>query len=162
MNSTLSLTYIDYSNEKSKLTLEIPLVTAANFAATATKINTLVAAADDIIGGNLNRRILTIPTPASGLVPADELAQREDRWIVGYTDTTANLAAGVTNPYYGKRFTVGIATADLLNHMSSNSDFADLADADVAAFVTAFEAIARSPTGGAVVVNYLKFSGRNS
>jgi len=162
MNSTFSLTYLDYSNERSSVSVEIPLVTAANFAATATLINNLVAAAVNIIGGTLNRRILTIPTPASGLVPADELAQREDKWIVGYTDTTANLAAGVTNPYYGKRFTVGIATADLLNHLSSNSDFADLADAEIAAFVAAFEALAKSPTGGDVEVNYLKFVGRNS
>lgn len=162
MNSVQSITYLDYSNERSTVSLEIPLVTAANFAATATLINTLVAAAANIIGGVINKRILTIPTPASGLVPADELAQREDKWLIGYTDTTATLAVGVTNPYYGKRFTVGIATADLLAHLSPNTDFADLAQADIAAFVTAFEALAKSPTGGAVEVNYIKFVGRNT
>jgi len=161
MNSTLSLTYNDYSNEKSSFTLEIPLVTAANFAATATLVNNLVAAAVNIIGGTLNRRTLSIPTPASGLVPADELAQREDKWLVGYTDITAELAAGITNPYYGDRFWYTFATADLLNHLSPNSDFADLDNAEVAAFVTAFEALAKSPTGGAVEVNYIEFVGRN-
>lgn len=162
MNSTLSITYLDYSGESNTVTLDIALVGALNFAATATNITDLIVAAANIVGGVVNKRILSIPTPASGVVPADELAQREDKWLIGYTDVTANLAAGVTNPYYGKRFTVGLATADLTGHLSPNSDFADLADADVAAFVTAFEAVARSPTGGAVTVNYLKFVGRNS
>lgn len=161
MPSLLSVTYLDYSGERSTVNLNIPLVTAANFAATATLINTLLLAAPNIIGGVINRRILTIPSTPSGLVPADEEAQREDKWLVGYTDTTANLAAGVSNPYFGKRFTVEIATAELTGHLQLNSDFADLAEADVVAFVNAFEAMVRSPAGGVAEVNYIKFVGRN-
>lgn len=161
MPSQISLTYLDYSNEKGFVSLNIPLVTAANLAATTSAITTLALAADDIVGGTLNRRTLTIPSAGSAALPSDEEAQREEKWLVGYTDTTANLAAGVPNPYFGKKFSVEIPTAELTAHLSVNSDFADLAETEVAAFVTAFEAFARSPAGGAVNVNYIKYVGRN-
>lgn len=162
MPSTLTITYLDYSNERSTVGVNIPLVTAANFAATATLINTLVLAAADIIGGVISGRTLTIPATLSGTVPGDEEAQREEKWLIGYTDVSATLAAGVNNPYYGKKFTVDLPTAELSTHLTPRSDFADLAETDIAAFVTAFEAIARSPAGGAVTVNYIKFVGRNN
>lgn len=161
MPSQISVTYLDYSNEKGFVTLNIPLVTAANFAATATKINTLVLAADDIIGGTLNRRTLTIPSAGSAALPSDAEAQREEKWVVRYTDTLANLAVGTPNPYYGQKFSVDIPTAELTDHLSVNSDFANLAETDIAAFITAFEAFARSPSGGSVDVTSIKFVGRN-
>jgi hypothetical protein len=162
MASQLSLTYLDYSNEKAPFSINIPTVTAANFAATVTLINALVAAIDDVTLGILNKRIMTIPSPADSSFPTDAEAQREDKWLVGYTDVTASLGGGVDNPYYGRNFTTEIATAELTAHLSVNSDYADLAEADVAAFVTAFEAFARSPTGGAVAINYVKFVGRST
>lgn len=162
MPSFLTVTYLDFSNERSTVGVNIPLVTAANFAATATLINDLVIAAADIIGGVINGRTLTIPASSSGTIPGDEEAQREEKWLIGYTDTLANLAAGVPNPYYGKRFTTELPTAELSAHLTPRSDYADLAEADIAAFVTAFEAIARSPAGGSVSVDYMKFVGRNT
>lgn len=162
MPSQIALTYLDYSNEKGFVSLNIPLVSAANLAATTSAINALVAAADDIVGGTLNKRTLTIPSAGSATLPSDEEAQREEKWLVGYTDTLANLAVGTTNPYFGKKFTVEIATAELTGHLQVNSDFADLAETDVAAFVTAFEAFARSPSGGTVNVNYIRYVGRNN
>lgn len=161
MPSQISLTYLDYSIEKAFVTLNIPLVSAANLAATTSAITTLAAAAANITGGTLNRRTLTIPSAGSAAVPTDPEAQREEKWIVGYTDTLANLAAGVPNPYFGKKFTVEIGTSELTGHLLLNSDFADLAETDVAAFVTAFEAFARSPAGGTVNVNYIKYDGRH-
>lgn len=162
MPSTLSLTYRDYSGESAIVALNIPIITAGNFAATQSLINDLVLAADDILLGVLRRRKINMITPGSGAVPSDEEAQRETKWVVHYTDVTANLAAGVTNPYFGKSFTMSIGTAELTDHLGANSELAAIGDAgEVDAFVTAFEAFMRSPSGGAVEVNQIKHKGRN-
>jgi hypothetical protein len=137
-------------------------VTAANLADTLTGINALVAAADDIGLGILNRRIMTLITNIDGTTPTDEEAQREEKWLIGCTDTLANLAAGVTNPYFGKNFVTSLPACELTGHLPSHSDFADLSETDTAAFVAAFEAFARSPSGGTVAVTYIKHVGRNN
>lgn len=162
MPSTLSLTYIDFGAEKATVTGTIPIVTAANLAATLTLVNNMVAAADDMLLGNLNGRTMSIITAVSAAVVTDAEAQREEKWLIGYTDVTAELGAGVTNPYFGKSFVTSVGTAELTGNLSANSDFANLADTEVAAFVTAFEAFQRSPSGGAVDVNYIKHVGRNT
>lgn len=162
MPSQLSLTYLDYSNEKATFTGNIPTVTAANLAATLGLVSDLVDAIDDIVLGNLNKRTMSIITLVSATLPASAEAQRENKWLIHYRDTTANLAAGVTNPYFGRSFSTSLGTAELDGHLATNSGFADLANADIAAFVTTFEAIARSPSGGAVDVTAIEHKGRNN
>lgn len=162
MPSQLSLTYIDHGGERAVMTGNIPVVTAANLAATNTLVNNLVAAIDDIIFGNLNKRTMSVIVLGSAALPASEEAQREEKWLIKYRDVTATLAAGVTNPYFGKQFVTSIGTAELTAHLGVNSDFADLAETEIAAFVTAFEAFARSPAGGAVDVTAIEHVGRNT
>lgn len=163
MSSLYSVTYMDHNREKSTVSVAIPTVGALNFDSTIVLINALLAAAANIAGGVINNRVLSIPQAPSGAVPATEIAQREGKWLIGYTDTQAELAAGVANPLFGKRYTTSLAAADLAGNLSPNSDFADLDDGGVvAAFVTAFEAVARSPAGGTVEVNYIKHVGRNT
>lgn len=160
MPATLSLTYIDHSRESGSVIGNIPVITAANFAATLTKINTLVLAADDILLGNLNQRIMSLIVAGSGATPSNEQAQRENKWVVHYSDASPTLAAGVDNPYYGKAFVTSFGTAELIGLLSPNTDFANLAEADVATFIDAFQAFARSPSGGIVVVNSIEHVGR--
>lgn len=162
MPSQLSLTYIDHGGEKSSFTGNVPTITAANIAATTTLINNLVAAIDDIILGNLNKRIASVITLGSASLPASEEAQREEKWLIHYRDTTAELAAGVTNPLFGQQFVTSVGTAELTGHLGVNSDFADLAETEIADFVTSFEALARSPAGGQSDVTAIEHVGRNT
>lgn len=162
MTDTATVTYLDASNEKYAVVLTTVDVTAGNFNAQGTLFSDLLLAAQDISGGIVNKRRRTIATGLNGAVPTDALAQRETKWLIGYTDVTANLAAGVTNPYYGKNFTNELPTANPSAHLAPNSDYCDLTITEVAALVTAFEAVARSPSGGAVDINYIKFVGRNN
>jgi len=160
MPSQLTLSYIDFSGEVSSMSGFIPTVTDTNFAATATLINNLVAAIDEIVLGNLNKRVTSIVTLGSALLPTDAEAQREEKWVIHYRDTTANLAAGVTNPLFGKQYHTSLGTAMLTGHMAGNTDDAALTG-DFATFVTAFEALARSPSGGAADITKIVFRGRN-
>lgn len=162
MPDYFSITYQDYSHEYATVGFPIPVITAANLATLQADIVTLVTAAQAISLGTMRRRQLTHEFPGSGSIPTDAEAQREEKWLVGYIDVSATLAAGVSNPLFGNSYTVTIPTAELTGHLSTNSDYADLAEAEIAAFVTAFEAFARSPSGGAVEVVYIKFVGRNN
>lgn len=161
MPSQLTLSYLDASGEISAMTGFIPTVTPANFAATSTLINDLVAAIDDIVLGNLNKRMTSIITLGSAVLPTDEEAQREEKWVIHFRDTTANLAAGVTNPLFGKQYVTSIGTAMLTGHLAGNTDNAALTG-DFATFVTTFEAIARSPSGGVADITSIIHRGRNT
>jgi hypothetical protein len=55
-----------------------------------------------------------------------------------------------------------VGTAELTGHLGVNSDFADLAETEIADFVTAFEALARSPAGGQSDVTSIEHVGRNT
>lgn len=162
MPDVATITYIDHSRETASVTLNIPVVTAANLVATQAALVALVVAAGDIVRGLVQKRILTHKFPGSGAPAASEVAQRESKWLVGYTDVSTTLGAA-PNPYFGKKFVTEFGAAELADHLSPNSDYADLEDGgEVEAFVTAFEAYVRSPAGGAVTVSYIKLVGRST
>lgn len=161
MPANLALTYVDHSNEKATFVVAIPTVTPANIAATQTLINDLVAALDEIVLGNLNKRTTTIVTLGSAALVSDAEAQRETKWVIHMRDTQANLAAGVTNPYFGKQFTTSLGTAELTGNLATNTGFADITDPPMSDFVASFNAVARSPTGGTVAVTGVEHVGRN-
>ncbi len=83
-----------------------------------------------------------------------------------YEDNTQYFDAPVNaipNAGYKKQFNVEIGTADFtVDNLPNNGDEADLTEASIAAFVTAFEAIARSPYGGAVNVTQILAVGRST
>jgi len=163
MPGSASVTYLDDSQETANVQFPTVNLTAANFTAQTGLFTDLLAAYADISLGVINRRRQNIQIVGSGSLAASPLSQRETKWIIHYSDTQATFAGGVTNPYYGKSFAVEMGTADLTGtHLSANSDFANLTDADIAAFVTAFEAFARSPTGGTVEVSRIEQSGRRT
>lgn len=160
MPDIASITYLDHSKETANAQFNIPVITAANLAGIQSDLSDLIAAAGDITLGVMRQNILTHQFAGSGAVPSDQFAQRELKWLVGYTDTSTTIG-GEPNPYFGKNFTVECACPDLENaNLQTNTDFAALTDTQVAAFVTAFEAYVRSPVGGAVAVTYIKNVGR--
>lgn len=160
MPDIASITYLDHSRETANVQFNIQVVTAANIDTIQSDISDLITAAGDITLGVMRQRVLTHQFAGSGAIPSDQFAQRELKWLIGYTDTSTTIG-GVPNPHFGKNFTVEAACPDLENaNLATNTDFADLTDTQIAAFVTAFEAYVRSPTGGAVSVTYIKNVGR--
>lgn len=144
-------TLIDYDSEKTAVQIHHVALTAGNFAATETLLDALRDATAAITLGNMahtrygNEDLLSV-TPAS-----DEQAQREAKWLVSYHDTTSL-----------KSYSVEIGTADFDQLDPNDRKHAHIGDAGlVDAFVTAFEAVAKSPTGGAVVVDEITLVGRN-
>ncbi len=153
----LILTYRDYGEpgERSTVSAEGPDFTALNHDAEITLQNALRDAIDDItLGTRVNVQRVAQESPGLDTNPASPFAQRESKWLVRYRDTVT-----------GKRATMELPCADLSKLLSSTPDKADLADADVAAFVAAFEAYVLSPgtgTRGDTEVYEIRFVGRRT
>jgi hypothetical protein len=141
---------IDYDSEVTSFNIHHVALTAGNFAATETLLDSLRDAMAAITLGNVsktrygNEDLLSI-TPASAVT-----AQRELKWLVSYHDITSLL-----------RYSVEIGCADTDQLDPNDRAHAEIGDAGlVDAFITAFEAVAKSPTGGAVVVDEITLVGR--
>jgi len=148
--NTIQIT--DYSNEKSSFGVTSVTANAGNLAAQQTLAADLVAATDDLTIGELTKQQMALVILDSPAIPTNPYAQREMKWLVQYQ--------GVTS---GKLFSVEIAAPDITDNVVANSDVADLASADWDAWVTAFEAFAKSPDNGteAVTVIGARLVGRN-
>lgn len=149
-----SIRYTDYDAEPSTASGACAVLTAVNFDAQAAAYLSFRDALAAITKGlrvgyshGLDEQTLAAKTAAS-----DPLAQREIKWLVRYTD-------GVVDP--SKTHRMEIPGADLTFLDPNNRGYADLDDADVAAFVSAFEAFVLSPAGNAVTVDSIQFIGAN-
>lgn len=160
-----SFTLIDHNREKSTVQFYTGNVTAASLPGLLTQFGALRAAVEGITLGVVSQESLKVfDTKLANVPPADANAQRERKWLVVYEDVTAffdDPVNAIPNEGYRKVFTFEIPTAELTGRLLPNSDEADLANAGVTAFITAFEAVARSPYGGAVNVLQLRAVGRN-
>jgi len=148
--NTIQIT--DYSNEKSSFGVTSVTANAGNLAAQQTLAADLVAATEDLTIGEVTKQQMALVILDSPAIPTNPYAQREMKWLVQYQ--------GVTS---GKLFSTEIAAPDITDNVVVNSDVADLASADWDAWVTAFEAFAKSPDNGteAVTVIGARLVGRN-
>jgi len=152
--SSYSQTRLDFSSEKSNWSINTVDLTAANVVAQLALIATLKTTVDAIVLTQpvADKVVYTGSGTGSGTPPTDPLAQRENKWLVRYVgDATFKV------------FSVEIPGADLTKLTTSpQTDFADLTDPDIAAFVTAFEAVVRSPDDPTetVTVRNIQFVGR--
>lgn len=155
MGGIVQFTMLDYSNEKSALTIYAGDITAVSLPGFLTDFGALRTAIEAITLGVVQQETwIGDRTVLSNTPPTDPLAQRENKWLVRYVGDTT-----------GKQFGVEIATAELAGgHLLPMSDFADLTETDMAAFVTAFETIARTPDSDleTVTVQSIQFIGRNT
>lgn len=137
--STFTSSWIDYSLEPSNTKVTITQITAANLVATLALVDTLIAAMQAITLGQLAKSKVTArDQDEDTITPTEPNAQRERKWLVRYHDTIT-----------GKKYRLEIPTADIgSGNLVTNSDEANLADVQVAAFVTAFEAVAKDPDTG--------------
>lgn len=142
-------------------------ITALNFGSVTQDIDEVKDAILDVIRGEVREVGFTKTFPESAALVTDAEAQREDKWLVVYTDTTAELGAGVINAGYGKKFNFEIATALLTGLLSTNSDLMDLTSTEGAALKASIEANVRSPYNWTAVaptieVNRVVHVGRNT
>jgi len=142
----------DYSNEKSSTVLNTTVLTAGNFAAQQTLAAALAAAIEDLSIGELTKQSMSLVILDTPAIPTSPYAQRELKWLVSYVGDSS-----------GKIFQIEIAAPDITDNVVGNSDIADLASTDWAAFVTAFESYVRSPDNGTETVTVIKAQvvGRN-
>lgn len=151
----------DYNEEIATSYFNTVDLTAGNLAAQQTAFTVLQTAIDGITRGALADLALQIITPGSSIVPTDEEVQVEKTWLILYTDSQQFADPGpdtTPNPGFGKVFQLNWPTAMYDTHLQVASDFADLAETDVAAFVAAFEDIVVSPYGGAVTILSMQVS----
>lgn len=162
MPQSYTLTLVDYNGETSRTSINIGVVTVATIASRLSQANDLRAAVAGITIGNQKADTMTaFKTNISNNLPEDPNAQVERKWLVTYADDTEffDLAESIPNEGFGKVFNVEIATADA-ELLDDNSEFLDLNAGPGAAFVTAFENMARSPYGGQPVVLSIELVGR--
>jgi len=148
--NTIQIT--DYSNEKSSFGVTSVTANAGNLAAQQTLAAALVGAVEDLTIGEVTKQQMALVILDAPAIPTNPYAQREMKWLVQYQGDAS-----------GKLFSVEIAAPDITDNVAPNTDVADLASTDWAAFVTAFEAYVRSPDNGTETVTVIKATlvGRN-
>jgi len=154
MPSKLILRVNDYDPERSTVGAQGLTLTAANFDAQHSAAAAFVAGLTGIcLGQNISWELAEVnEITANGKQPASSpLAQRENKWLVGYHETTG-----------GEPHTMELPCADLTKLDPNNRAYAEIGDgAEVDAFVTAFEAFIKSDSGLGVAVDWIKYVGRN-
>jgi len=152
LSTTNTFTINDYSNEKSTFGLTSITANAGNLAAQQTAAAALAGAVEDLTIGELVKQVQTLVILDTPAIPTSPYAQRELKWLVSYVGDSS-----------GKVFQCEIAAPDITDNVVANSDQADLASTDWAAFVTAFESYVRSPDNGTETVTVLgaRLVGRN-
>lgn len=145
----------DYSNEIGITKLNSVNITAGNFTAQGGLLTALVAAIDPITRGAMAGSKIQIPTNGGNIAPSLEEAQIETTWLILYTDDQPFLDPGtdlVPNPGYGLPFQLNWPCATYTDFLLPGSDDADITTGAMLDFVTALEAVLRSPYGGTVEV----------
>lgn len=167
MPGRLGFSHIDYSREKASWSIATGEVTAVSLPGLLTEVGALRSATNGITLGDVSdERLSVFDTNLSNTPAASPLAQVESSWLVTYEDNLPffdDPVNAIPNEGFGRLFTVTIPTADIAatGRLQANSDHANLAETGMAAFVTAFEATARSPYGGTTNIVDIVFVGRN-
>lgn len=152
--SEYSTSWRDFSDEKANASLTIVQLTAGNVVATLALVDALLASMQAITEGSAETSRVTYRTQEEDPGrPTSESAQRERKWLVFYHDTTTN-----------KKYRFEIPTALLTANLVAGTDLADLGATNIAAFVSAFEAVVKDPDTGlnTVAIDKIQHVGRRS
>lgn len=145
---------LDYSESKSSFSFNFGAITALSLPGFLTQFGALRTALQNITIGTVRRERWTgDETVLSSIPPIDSNAQRELFWWVIYEGATTNRGS----------HSCQIATPNL-SLLGVGGHEVDYSAPAIAAFITAFEAIARDPDNDteAVVVTDILFKGRNN
>ena len=148
-----TFTLLDFSGEKSAVTINNGAITSVSLPGFLTEFGQMRTAIDDITAGTLHKEAwVGDNTVLSNTRPANVFAQRELKWLVRYQGNTSQ-----------KVFTLELPTADPTGRLVAGTDLADIANAEVAAFITRFNSFARTPDDDTETVTFLEMRlvGRN-
>ena len=151
--NSLTLTFVDYSKEKS--TTRVNTLQFVDGVTYSTARNLLIAGIEDLTLGTVAQRTESLVTRESNSFPTDPAAQREEKWLVRYEDD-------VTKEIY--TFTIPCADKTAVNFVT-NTDFVEItapnATPDTVVTVGLIEAFVASPAGNEINVLDIKYVGRN-
>jgi hypothetical protein len=160
-----TFTILDHDEESSVFSVHTGAVTAVSLPGLLTQFGDFREATEALTLGTFKSESLDVfNTLLSNTPPADANAQRERKWIIYYEDATQFFDAPVNaipNAGYRKPFHFEIPTADIEGQILPNTAIADVTTAEWVAWIAAFEAMARSPYGGAVNFLSAEVVGRN-
>lgn len=150
MSGKYVLSYRDYSNETSRMSVTIPTLNAGNIAAQDALLDTLLAAIDAVVIGTKEKedRVYEVIL-GTGIAPSSKDAQVERKWLVSARDDVTGFPVTFTIPTADSQFVV------------NNTDLMDLAGTEGAALVAAIEAVVLSRAGNAITVSSIRLVGRN-
>jgi len=143
------VSYRDYGKpgEVSTVTFNTVDINAGNLAAQTADADTLRLAMEAIMTeGSVEQRQLVAFVNETKVLPVSPLSQREIKWAVKYHDNSSLQG-----------YRLEIPQADLSKLDAFANDKIDRTDADVIAFIAAFENFHRSPEGNAVTVDDILF-----
>ncbi len=147
------LTFLDFSGEKSTCSFNFEAVTVLNIVQHLVDFGALRAAIDAITSGTLCQdKWVGDRTKYSSVLPTDENAQRELKFLVMYEDDSTLDVGRMEIP------TPDLSIADIL---LPGTDMVDLAEPTITTFVTAFELFARSQNSNTVTVTGIRVVGRS-
>jgi len=141
----------DYNGEVARTRIHVTVLSAGNFAAQAALRAAYESAYAAIINGVVAHKQYGNAELVSAASSADATAERENKWLVQFHDTTTQ-----------KKYRIEIPTPDNALKDPNDRAHAEIGDAGVVdAFVDGFEAYAISDAGNAVLVDEITFVGRN-
>jgi len=141
----------DWSNEGTSVSVFLGTtpVSSANYDATAAAVAALEASLNGISLIPLHQQLVAIDEEVNDK-STDEHGQRESKARVKYTSTVT-----------GKSYSIEVPGPVMVGRLIAGSDFFNLAQTQIAAFVTDFETTAREPgTNNAVTVDSIQAVGR--
>lgn len=156
-----SLGYRDATKEIGTFEIAVGAITAVSIGGFLTQFGAFQTATDNItLGVRARQSWVGDRTTVSNLTPTDPSAQRESKLFVRYMDdvTQAEFHISIPTVDYSKLVFLPEAK-DAVAFAAANG-----AHADIIAWVTAFEALGRSPDSdqNTVTVTGMRFVGRNT
>jgi len=129
-----TVTITDYSDENSSFGFSSAALTSGNIVAQTGLLGDLATATEAISIGHLSKQQVAQILVTDPDIPTNPYAQREMKWLVTYADATS-----------GKKYSLEIPAPDITDNVVPNTDQANLTSTDWAAWVDAFEAVAKAP-----------------
>lgn len=155
----VTLTLTDYSNESSPLKVFHGAVTLSSIAGYLTDLGTFRTASDNLTLGTVEKEVwVGDNTLISNVVPTDPDAQRERKGLVTYIGNTTSKIYTLTIPTIRTKAVDGVTSL-----LVPGTDLFNLTAPLVAAWVTQFENLARTPDNDleTVTVQNIRLVGRN-
>lgn len=153
-----SFTWYDYDGEKSTMQVNTVEITELTLAAQVTALGALRAAMNDITLAVVSKSSVQDNLWDTKVVPTDQFAQRETKWVIIAQDSAGNLFKANEIPTADLSLLEAGSKYIIKNGVVSVSD----PDGFVADFKAAYEAVAVTQTGLSMTIMDMYQAGRNN